>query len=196
MTSPRTTPQVVGEGSREAENLRETIESPGLEGLVERAFGFLCRKYVQRADARQSEMGLQYTEAETHDLARAVAAFGAATLQSLCDRIRELEGELWAAGQYTAAHERLDDLARESVAEANTARQKAEAGLAEAVEQAREVPEAVRQAVENWFSPWGSWKTSWWEDFAGDDHEYTSENFIKTLGRNAASVLTRLGEGG
>lgn len=32
-------------------------------------FEFLCRKYVQRQDARQKSMGLQYTEAETHDLA-------------------------------------------------------------------------------------------------------------------------------
>jgi hypothetical protein len=33
-------------------------------------FGFLCQKYVQRADDRQKAMGLLYTEAETHDLAR------------------------------------------------------------------------------------------------------------------------------
>jgi len=36
-------------------------------------FQFLCRKYVQRADNRQRSMGLQYTEAETHDLARELA---------------------------------------------------------------------------------------------------------------------------
>lgn len=41
-------------------------------------FEFLCRKYVQRADRRQKAMGLQYTEAETHDLARELAAFIAA----------------------------------------------------------------------------------------------------------------------
>lgn len=35
-------------------------------------FAFLNRKYVQRADARQKEMGLQYTEAETHDLAKEI----------------------------------------------------------------------------------------------------------------------------
>lgn len=38
-------------------------------------FEFLCRKYVQRSDARQKSMGLQYTEAETHDLAREMSAF-------------------------------------------------------------------------------------------------------------------------
>ena len=43
-----------------------------LEALL---FGFLERKYVQRADARQKEMGLQYTTAETHDLARELAKF-------------------------------------------------------------------------------------------------------------------------
>jgi hypothetical protein len=38
-------------------------------------FAFLRRKYVQRADARQKAMGLVYTEAETHDLAREIARF-------------------------------------------------------------------------------------------------------------------------
>jgi hypothetical protein len=41
-------------------------------------FAFLCRKYVQRADGRQKKMGLQYTEAETHDLAREIARFAGA----------------------------------------------------------------------------------------------------------------------
>lgn len=36
-------------------------------------FEFLTRKYVQRADARQADLGLQYMEAETHDLARELA---------------------------------------------------------------------------------------------------------------------------
>jgi hypothetical protein len=36
-------------------------------------FAFLCQKYVQRADARQKSMGLQYTEAETHGLAADMA---------------------------------------------------------------------------------------------------------------------------
>lgn len=48
-----------------------------MSGLLELArtklFYYLCRKYVQRADARQKELGLQYTEAETHDLAECVA---------------------------------------------------------------------------------------------------------------------------
>lgn len=35
-------------------------------------FDLLSRKYVQRADARQKTMGLQYTEAETHDLAKVI----------------------------------------------------------------------------------------------------------------------------
>lgn len=35
-------------------------------------FAFLNRKYVQRADERQKEMGLQYTAAETHDLAKEI----------------------------------------------------------------------------------------------------------------------------
>lgn len=38
------------------------------------AFDILCHKYVQRADDRQRSMGLQYTTAETHDLAKFVAS--------------------------------------------------------------------------------------------------------------------------
>lgn len=44
-------------------------------------FAFLCAKYVQRADDRQKAMGLQYTEAETRDLARTVARWIAARAQ-------------------------------------------------------------------------------------------------------------------
>lgn len=36
-------------------------------------FAWLCLKYVQRSDERQAELGLQYTQAETHDLAREIA---------------------------------------------------------------------------------------------------------------------------
>ncbi len=40
-----------------------------------RAFLFLLRKYVQSADDRQRAMGLQYTTAETHDLAKEITNF-------------------------------------------------------------------------------------------------------------------------
>jgi hypothetical protein len=38
-------------------------------------FALLCKKYVQRCDERQTAMGLQYTTAETRDLARTIARF-------------------------------------------------------------------------------------------------------------------------
>jgi hypothetical protein len=38
-------------------------------------FEFLTRKYVQQADERQRDMGLQYMTAETHDLASELARF-------------------------------------------------------------------------------------------------------------------------
>lgn len=41
--------------------------------LKEKIFRLLDRKYVQRADTRQKSMGLQYMEAETHDLAELIA---------------------------------------------------------------------------------------------------------------------------
>lgn len=43
--------------------------------LAQMLFAFYQRKYVQRADDRQKQMGLVYTEAETHDLARETAKF-------------------------------------------------------------------------------------------------------------------------
>lgn len=46
-----------------------------LDGLEKMLFDFLCKKYVQNADARQAAMGLQYTHAETHDLAEEIAEF-------------------------------------------------------------------------------------------------------------------------
>jgi hypothetical protein len=38
-------------------------------------FLWLITTYVQRFDARQKILGLQYMEAETHDLAKGLAAF-------------------------------------------------------------------------------------------------------------------------
>jgi hypothetical protein len=55
--------------------MSERVDNTPLSELEQQAFDFLCRKYVQRADARQQSMGLQYTEAETHDLAKQVARF-------------------------------------------------------------------------------------------------------------------------
>jgi hypothetical protein len=58
---------------------KEDTMTKELEGVSEAAiFAFLTRKYVQRADDRQRGMGLQYTEAETHDLARELHRFFAA----------------------------------------------------------------------------------------------------------------------
>ena len=48
---------------------------PDKNEIASMAFQFLARKYVQRADDRQKLMGLQYTSAETHDLANEIANF-------------------------------------------------------------------------------------------------------------------------
>jgi hypothetical protein len=50
------------------------IDSEDYDRLTDKDYWFrvLCIKYVQRADSRQKEMGLQYTEAETHDLAEQI----------------------------------------------------------------------------------------------------------------------------
>lgn len=53
-------------------NLKPDTSAASLE---EQIFAFFEAKYVQQQDDRQQEMGLQYTTAETHDLAKETAAF-------------------------------------------------------------------------------------------------------------------------
>lgn len=57
----------------EADAVENTIRRR--ERLAEDLFIFLSRKYVQTSDSRQRTMGLQYTTAETHDLAKEIANF-------------------------------------------------------------------------------------------------------------------------
>ena len=70
--------------------------------LVETVFDFLCRKYVQRADERQKSMGLQYTEAETHDLARQIATLlerltsSEVTEEEVLDEFADVLSDEWA----------------------------------------------------------------------------------------------------
>jgi hypothetical protein len=64
--------------------------------LIEEAFALLCRKYVQRSDERQKDMGLQYTEAETHDLAKTIAQFTRQSLLSDRDKLELLLERVWA----------------------------------------------------------------------------------------------------
>jgi hypothetical protein len=45
------------------------------DGASRMMFEYLANRYVQRADQRQFSMGLQYTEAETHDLADEVMKY-------------------------------------------------------------------------------------------------------------------------
>jgi NTP pyrophosphatase (non-canonical NTP hydrolase) len=45
------------------------------ESQIRDAFNFLCQKYIQKSDLRQKAMGLQYTEAETHDLAKEITNY-------------------------------------------------------------------------------------------------------------------------
>jgi hypothetical protein len=60
-------------------------------------FAFLCQKYVQRADDRQKEMGLQYTEAETHDLAKECDRFAAQRVTAA-----PVSGNVWEIAQNIA----------------------------------------------------------------------------------------------
>lgn len=58
---------------------------------------WLCKKYVQRADDRQKAMGLQYTEAETHDLAREFYKAHVAPLEAEVEKLKQLCRDLSAS---------------------------------------------------------------------------------------------------
>lgn len=67
---------------------------------------WLCKKYVQRADDRQKAMGLQYTEAETHDLAR----------EFYKAHVEPLQGELAIANaEITQLKAQLEDMTANAV---------------------------------------------------------------------------------
>lgn len=51
-------------------------------------FAWLNIKYVQRSDERQAAMGLQYTEAETHDLARQIAGLVGPRIEAVITDIK------------------------------------------------------------------------------------------------------------
>ncbi|GEM_PF-3654627 len=42
-------------------------------------------------------------------------------------------------------------------------------------------PVAAREFIENWFAPWGSWKTAWWEMAVSDDVEMTEANALVAI---------------
>lgn len=74
---------------------------------------------------------------------------------------------------------------------------KARAQASEAREAAlREALKDVGKQADNWFAPWGAWKTAWWEDFAPDDAAMSEGNFIKAVAnfaRRKAELLTKEG---
>lgn len=43
------------------------------------------------------------------------------------------------------------------------------------------VNDKAREFLNNWFAPWGSWKTAWWEGEVGDDVEMSDANALKHL---------------
>jgi hypothetical protein len=54
----------------------------------------------------------------------------------------------------------------------------------------------AREFIENWFAPWGSWKTAWWEMAVGDDVEMTDANALKALRKILAARPSAHGEAG
>lgn len=80
----------VDELNAEIESLKAQLAYAKGVPVQKDVFDFLCRMYVQRSDARQMEMGLQYTEAETHDLAKQIAKFCVAPITHERDTLREV----------------------------------------------------------------------------------------------------------
>lgn len=75
---------------------------------------WLCRKYVQRADDRQKSLGLQYTEAETHDLAREFYKAHVAPLEAKLTAANAEITRLRAGGRVSKGElERLEEFKRQ-----------------------------------------------------------------------------------
>ncbi|MDR5726267.1 MAG: hypothetical protein RB191_02240 [Terriglobia bacterium] len=87
--TPETLLAVV-ERLRQFDRLRAALERDSLEQAL---LGFLLRKYTQRQDARQKAMGLQYMDAETHDLAQELSCFLAAYVSHNDASTKESAGE-------------------------------------------------------------------------------------------------------
>jgi len=117
--------------------------------LVKQVFALLCRKYVQRSDARQKEMGLQYTEAETHDLAELIAKFTADTIRTLIARaIHKSRQECGLSGEAAWEYEppNIHDLYRHSAQAALLVMQERMADhIAKAIQEARDMIGASEQ---------------------------------------------------
>lgn len=54
----------------------------------------------------------------------------------------------------------------------------------------------AREFIENWFAPWGSWKTAWWEMAVSDDVEMTDANALKAVQKLLALRPSSHGEAG
>lgn len=59
---------------------------------------------------------------------------------------------------------------------------------------ASEAGAKVRKFVDNYFAPWGSWKTAWWEGEVSDDAAYCAENALKHVA-NMVSATTDAAQG-
>ena len=47
----------------------------------------------------------------------------------------------------------------------------------------RALVEALEKLIDNYFEPWGSWKTAWWEFEVGDDKLFSGDNLLQEIRR-------------
>ena len=49
--------------------------------------------------------------------------------------------------------------------------------------------ERIDKFITDYFSPWGSWKTAWWEGEVSDDVEFSDANALRHIAKIARSLL-------
>lgn len=63
------------------------------------------------------------------------------------------------------------------------------AALTAKVERLEEALRAQAQFVDDFFAPWGSWKTAWWEGWVSDHAAFSENNALKALANKARAAL-------
>lgn len=62
-------------------------------------------------------------------------------------------------------------------------------------DEVREALERIDKFVTDYLSPWGSWKTPWWEGEVSDEAAFSDDNALKHCANIARSALATLTKG-
>lgn len=177
-----------------------------LDGLIAQARDIMADTPVTAVPSDRTPVedgGAETIEAVAKALFEADADFGYSMnltrlVEDEATYTLQIKGE--AAVEYPGTDECYEHIAK------SKSRKRAAAVLAALAERtpvedggAREA-EMIAEAVEfidNWFQPWGAWKTAWWEGAVSDDAAMTEDNALKAVAnilRRAALATSREGE--